>query len=598
MPRLSGHFLFIYFWSRSLIYPPLRTKFILFSCAFLFFNISAFPQGYKGNELFSGDENYQFTFFNQFYYDDFSYRFSSNLNKVEYSFGKRFALPSTSVFSLNDSLLLDSLKAVSNIYLVLGTQKNQALQLENLQKIGKSTFLYLNYNSIASLGFLKNSASRNRSFILNIAHESKSYNLNADFLIASNYDAACGGIIDSIIPSNYSKRDLQQLNVNLTNDYLKKKYLDVGFSHNFKLLNSSNGEKKLSLFLNNNYSKYGYLYSGDGFNSFYENIFNDSSSTIDTCGYSWFKNEIGITTKLNSLLISVKAINNDFDLQMLDSVYHFNDWSVDASFSITKNNFNIYGSYSKNLGTNFRGDNEEAKIGLLYKFTNKYLESVEFVSSYSIRNVPFVYQKQFSNHFYWNVLSDTPMVEKMNKINVKVKNNFIISGSITNYEKRVYLNESISPVLSRNQENIIGLQASYNDTIRKFHLIEIAAYNNSNSVLFPVIPFQSFTRVGYMFSLFKNNLKVEAGVSGVYNDAWYATSYSPALDDFYLQTEKKYGGLTVLNVFADFKIKSATLFLKVERVNIGWFKENTFTREGYVAPPRTIRFGFNWPLAN
>jgi hypothetical protein len=598
MPRLSGHFLFIYFWSRSLIDLPLRTKFILFSCTLLFLNISVFSQGYESNDLFSGTEHYQFTFFNQFHYDDFSYRFSSNLNKVENSFGKRFALPSTSVFSLNDSLLLDSLKAVSNIYLVLGSQKNQALQLENLQKIGKSTFLYLNYNSIASLGFLKNSASRNRSFVLNVAHESKLYNLNADFLIASNYDAACGGIIDSIIPSNYSKRDLQQLNVNLTNDYLKKKYLDVALSHNFKLLNSSNGEKKLSLFLNNNYSKYGYLYSGDGVNAFYENVFNDSSATNDTCGYSWFKNEVGINTKIKSLLISVKSINNDFNLQMLDSVYHFNDWSVDVSFSITKNNFNLYGLYSKNIGTNFRRDNENAKIGLLYEFKNNYLKSIELISSYSIRNIPFVYQKQFSNHFYWNELSETPMVEMMNKINVKVKNNFIISGSITNYEKRVYLNENISPALSRNQENIIGLQASYNDTIGKLHVIETAVYNNSSSKVFPVIPLQSFTRVGYIFSLFKNNLKVEAGVSGVYNDAWYATSYSPALDDFYLQTEKKYGGLTVLNVFADFKIKSATLFLKVERVNIGWLKENSFIRDGYVAPPRTIRFGFNWPLAN
>jgi hypothetical protein len=101
-----------------------------------------------------------------------------------------------------------------------------------------------------------------------------------------------------------------------------------------------------------------------------------------------------------------------------------------------------------------------------------------------------------------------------------------------------------------------------------------------------------------MFSLFKNNLKVEAGVSGIYNDSWYATSYSPALDDFYLQSEKKFGGLTVLNLFADFKIKSATLFLKVERVNIGWFAENSFIRDGYLAPPRAVRFGFNWPLTN
>ena len=95
--------------------------------------------------------------------------------------------------------------------------------------------------------------------------------------------------------------------------------------------------------------------------------------------------------------------------------------------------------------------------------------------------------------------------EMMNKIIFKVKNNVVISGSITNYKNRVYLNENITPDLSLNQENIIGVHASYNDTIGKLHLIETAVYNNSSSKVFPVIPFQSFTRVGYMFSLFKNS---------------------------------------------------------------------------------------------
>jgi len=58
-------------------------------------------------------------------------------------------------------------------------------------------------------------------------------------------------------------------------------------------LNSSDREKQLSLSLNNNYSNYGYLYSGDGVNAFYENVFDDSSATKDTCGYSCFKNEVG-----------------------------------------------------------------------------------------------------------------------------------------------------------------------------------------------------------------------------------------------------------------------------------------------------------------
>jgi len=84
---------------------------------------------------------------------------------------------------------------------------------------------------------------------------------------------------------------------------------------------------------------------------------------------------------------------------MLDSVYNFIDWSVDASFSITKNNFNFYGSYSKNLGSNFRGDNENAKVGLLYVFKNNNLKSVELISSYCMRNVPFVLSKAIFKSF-------------------------------------------------------------------------------------------------------------------------------------------------------------------------------------------------------
>jgi hypothetical protein len=91
---------------------------------------------------------------------------------------------------------------------------------------------------------------------------------------------------------------------------------------------------------------------------------------------------------------------------------------------------------------------------------------------------------------------------------------------------------------------------------------------------------------------------MEAGFSCVYNDSWLAPNYLPALDDFYIQSQRKYNGIAVLNLFADFKIKAATLFLKIERVNIGWMNEQSFLRNGYVIPPRTIRFGFNWPLVN
>jgi len=576
----------------------LRTKSVILSFLLSLFYTAAFTQRENTNTLSLGPENYQSVFFNPFSYDDFSYRFSSSTSNTNESFGKRISTPLNARFSLKDSVLLDSLKAVSNIYLVLGSRKNQALQLENLQRIGKSTFLYLNYNSVASLGFVKNSTSRNRCFDFQVSHNSRNYNLNAGVIFVSNYDGASGGISDSVISSLYSKRDLQQFDVNLNSDYLKKSFFNADLLHHFKLFSNSNGEKQITLSLQNNYSRYGFLYAGDGFNPFYNNVIFDSSATNDTCGYSWLKNEMGLVTKLKHWKFSVKVVNEDFNLQMLDSLYHFNDWSVNASFSFNRNNFNFSGSFSKNVGDNFRQNNQEAKFGLLYQLNHRFIRSIELSSDYSLLNVPFVYQKQFSNHYYWDLLNNNAIEQFSHSINVKMKNNFLLNTSATIYKNRVYLNENINPEVSNLNERIFSFQLSYNDTIGKLHVIETASYNYSNSSFFPVIPIQSFTCIGYMFSLFKNNLKVEAGVSGIYNDSWYATSYSPALDDFYLQSEKKFGGLTVINVFADFKIKSATLFLKVERVNIGWFAENSFIRDGYLAPPRAVRFGFNWPLAN
>jgi hypothetical protein len=545
-----------------------------------------------------GSDNYQSYFFNNFYFDDFSYRFAPSPINVNSSFGKRVSSPSKSVFCLNDTSLLDSVKALSNIYLVLGSRKNQALQIENLQRIGKSTFLYMNYNSVASLGFIKNSISRNRSFDFIISHSSRIYNLNAELLFLSNYDASYGGVTDTVIPLNYSKRDLLQLNVNLNNDYLRKRFFNVDLKHQFNLYSSLTGEKQVSFSLQNNYSRYGFLYAGDGYNEFYQNVFYDSSATNDTCGYNWLANSLGIKTKFNSIQISLDAVNENFAFQLQDSVYNFNDWSLKADFIIDGKQSQIKGSYSKNVGDNFRRNNANAKVEFLYRFKNSVFRFIDFQSEYNSANVPFVYQKQLSNHYVWNFVNNSPIEQLSSIVIVVVGCNLFFKASSTSYNNRVYLNDKIIPEVSTTSENLHSIQINYNDTIGKIHFVETAIYNTSNSSSFPVIPFQSFTRIGYMFSLFKNNLKVEAGVSGIYNDAWYATSYSPALDDFYLQSEKKFGGLTVLNVFADFKIKSATLFIKVERLNIGWFKENSFIRDGYLAPPRTVRFGFNWPLTN
>lgn len=543
-----------------------------------------------------GADNYQSLFFNPFFYNDFSYRFERNDNIVNCSFGKSVLLPSNCILSLRDTLSLDSIKAKSNIYLLLGTKKNQGLQIENIQRIGRSSFAYLKYTSIASMGFLKNSYSKNRSFQFQISHSHKYYSLLAGFNVVSNNDGSSGGIIDTITNKQYSKGELQQLEVYLNSDALKKKYFDVELQHKF-LLHQFN-KKSFCLLAKNNYSRFKYNYLGEGVNDFYSNTFLDSSATKDTLGYAWWKNDFGFTFINNYFSFESALQRNDFQFLIQDSSYFFNDLNLNTSFGYSNQKLDFKVLFEKNIGSNFRKNNSKLSAQLVAHDFGSFFNNIVLYFSLDKSNVPFVYQKLYSNHFLWNNTFDAS-VNRMNaKATFNLRKAFSIFVEYNSFENRVFLNEYISPERSIINEQIFNTGITYNDTIGKLHIIEHLIFSSSNSQNYPVIPLQSFTKVGYQFQLFKNNLKVEAGISGSYTDSWYAYNYSPALDDFYLQSRNKFNGTPILNVFADFKIKAATLFLKIERINAGWINENNFTREGYPIPPRTIRFGFNWPLSN
>lgn len=576
----------------------MRTKSLSLTSLLVFLFTYSLAQISYSRFDFSATENYQPVFFTTYYYDDFSYRFIDNHSILQPNFGKKIGLPFFKSLSFSDSLLLDSLKAKSNVYLVLGSQKNQCLQLVNLQRIGHSTLVYFNYSSVASLGFLKNNNSKNRSFNLSLIHKSKSYGLEANFIIASNNDGCSGGVSDSVLNTNYSKRDLQQLEVNLNTDYLKKKFFKIDLDHTIKLYESENKMRNTSMIVGNSFSKFGYNYKGEGISQFYPATYYDSTATNDSLGYDWFKNYLGVCFIIDNVTLATSIERSDFNFNILDSSYLFGDFALNSDLAYNIKNVELSVRYCKNLGNNFRKNNSSICGTFGIDINSSFLKKLILSFSAENNNVQFTYQKLFSNHYVWNNDNFSNVKSKNGKLSVLFSNNILMSASLLGFRDRVFLNEKIVPTVSNKNESLISIGLCYNDTISRFHIIQNTNYNKSNSEYYPVIPIQSFVRVGYLFDLFKNNLKMEAGFSCVYNDSWLAPNYLPALDDFYIQSQRKYNGIAVLNFFADFKIKAATLFLKIERVNIGWMNEQSFLRNGYVIPPRTIRFGFNWPLVN
>jgi outer membrane receptor protein involved in Fe transport len=72
----------------------------------------------------------------------------------------------------------------------------------------------------------------------------------------------------------------------------------------------------------------------------------------------------------------------------------------------------------------------------------------------------------------------------------------------------------------------------------------------------------------------------------------------PATGQFYLQDEKEIGNYAYVDVFANFRIKTFRLFLKLEHLNAGFTERVYYTVPHYPMPGRTFKFGISWQFLN
>ena len=83
------------------------------------------------------------------------------------------------------------------------------------------------------------------------------------------------------------------------------------------------------------------------------------------------------------------------------------------------------------------------------------------------------------------------------------------------------------------------------------------------------------------------------GIDAHYKSDYYAPSYNPVLQQFYLQDDFLVPAYIVADAFLEFQIEHFSLFIKFEHVNqrksLGYF---TFPH--YIGQPRVLDFGVRW----
>jgi Putative porin len=564
---------------------------------------ASFPLSPPDSSFFNPDNYRSYCSLNAFAkYDNVASRFNFATQQPSLDFD--FGLPSRkSSFSplAHAGELKDSLKAVSKLYFSLGTKREQTLFLDHIQRLSKSVRLFVNYHNLVSEGFYKNSFARNKNFLIGADMNSRAFDCLGSFGIHKSEFNEFGGINDSSDIEGLAKGDLAQLGVFLTGDKRVNKESVFSYSQRVLLYGDKINLAGINVNLN---SSFNYLvskssYTGEGTSAFYDAVLLDSSATADTVGYKGtvFSSDLSVSYHGVSLFAGSKY--SSISTRVMDASSDINDVIPYGGASFKSDSISANINYSRVVSDSYRNNSSLFSLNANASLNSIIINSINVDLSSASLPAPFLFYGFSSNHFAWkNAFSDFTVVNNASLSLTAFNKSVILSGAFSSYKNRYFLNESSVPVMSISNESVSSISLAIFKSFGEIYFSGIGSLNSSDSKYLPVPDWQSELRVSWKHNFFKSALKAEFGVSGVYTDSWFAPAYNPALGNYCLQYDVKSEGYPVLNVFANLGIASATLFLKMERVNYGFSDPAYYLHPGYPAPPRTIKFGVFWNLKN
>ena len=90
-------------------------------------------------------------------------------------------------------------------------------------------------------------------------------------------------------------------------------------------------------------------------------------------------------------------------------------------------------------------------------------------------------------------------------------------------------------------------------------------------------------------------LNAQLGFDILYNTNFRGNAYNPSLAAFYHQDNEKLKFYPIMDVFFNLHVKFTNIFLRVEHVNQGMFKQKgIYTAPNYGYLDRTFRAGITW----
>ena len=203
----------------------------------------------------------------------------------------------------------------------------------------------------------------------------------------------------------------------------------------------------------------------------------------------------------------------------------------------------------------------------------------------------------FSNHYVWfNSFKqeDETRIEASLELPDWAFEVGVWQGVVSN---KIYYNAASQVAQHSDAISLTSVYARKDFRLGGFHFDHRALLQwSTNQEVIPVPLLSAYLSYYYEFWVEKKKvLRMQFGVDGRFNTAYYAPSYNPALAAFYNQRDYELGNYPYLDVFLTAKWKRMRIFLKYQHLNYDLFGNNEyFTVAGYPLNPGMFKIGLSW----
>ncbi len=537
----------------------------------------------------------------------------------------------------------NSKKPITNLLYLESGQKRyreEHFELVHSQNISPSTSANINYKARSTMGKYDWQRTKNRVLSLAVAHTGKRYSVHAAYMHNNIDTRENGGVVgewaiaDTIfeMPSGVPMRLASSEAENRYRNHtllLRQVYaipLQRVTEYDFSLADLSavyvghqieyNTWSKVYTDKRATYTNDRGEITEDGkyiptTHSYYENWFITPESTRDSISERLLSNKIFVQIQPWDRNGAVSTIDAGIGVDLHTYSYlHLKDYLTGKMTRDKRTSWYIYGSTGgkikryadwgadvKYYPSGYRGG--DLSVGANITLRAYILEHPLILSGrfrQELRSPGYWQENLFSNHYTWFNSFDKESETRF-EVNFSVPDIALeigawqgVMGNMIYYDNNSHVTQhsgtvSLTSLYARKDFRIAGLHLDHRALVQ---------FTSNESVL-PVPTFSAFLSYYYEFWVKRDVLRVQIGVDGRFNTAYYAPSYNPALSAFFNQREVKLGNYPYLDLFVAAKWKRMRILLKLQHLNQNLFGNGEYFQVAhYPLNPRMFKFGISW----